>query len=60
MSLADEEGQDYRVIGRLDDIHDIIVMQNQLRTEEQMDEVTGELRDCSYCQPPAGKGQKCI
>ena len=41
MSLADDEGQVYRVIGRLDDIHDIIMMQNQLRTDAQMDEVTG-------------------
>lgn len=41
VSLADETGKCYRVIGRLDDINDIIIKQDQLRLAAQVDEVTG-------------------
>ncbi len=41
VSLADEEGAVYRVVGRLDDINDIIRKQDQLRVDAQMDEITG-------------------
>ena len=41
VSLAGEDGQVYRVIGRLDDINDIMRKQDQLRVDAQFDEVTG-------------------
>ncbi len=41
VSLSDESGRCYRVIGRLDDINDIIIKQNQLRMAAQLDEVSG-------------------
>ena len=41
VSLADETGKCYRVIGRLDDINDIIIKQDQLRLAAQVDAVTG-------------------
>lgn len=41
VSLADDSGKCYRVIGRLDDITDIILKQDQLRIAAQLDEVSG-------------------
>lgn len=40
-SLADEEGRVFRVVGRLEDINDIILKQEALRTEAEMDQLTG-------------------
>lgn len=40
-SLADEQGHVYRVVGRLDDISDIMHRQNQLRASAHIDKVSG-------------------
>ena len=41
VSLADESGQVYRMVGWLDDISDIMREQDQLRAEVRMDDLTG-------------------
>lgn len=41
VSLADEEGTVYSVLGRLDDIDDFVQERNHLREHAQIDEITG-------------------
>ena len=43
VTLADEEGRAYRVIGRLDDINDMMLEKDRLRIDAQYDEMTGIL-----------------
>ncbi len=43
VTLADEEGCAYRVIGRLDDINDMMLEKDRLRMDAQYDELTGIL-----------------
>ena len=43
VTLADEEGCAYRVIGRLDDINDMMLEKDRFRMDAQYDELTGIL-----------------
>ena len=49
VSIADEEGEIYRVVGRVDDINDIIISQDLIREKAQLDGVTG-IRNKDYAR----------